>query len=202
MAGEAIKDLSSRSIEGSLTVTGKIRGLQGTVEGDAVMLGANGKIPTDKYDQTTVDLSNYYTKSEVYTKTEVDSKLNGKLDSSALAGYATTAYVTSALAAYVPTARTVNGKALTGNITLTAADVGAAPEAPWSHEFTGNGTTKTFTYAHDRGTDAVSHDLWKYDTTNSRWELYITDLAVTSTQVTVDFYDAPTSSDKFKIVLR
>ena len=36
-------------------------------------------------------------------------------------------WVNTQLSSYVPTSRTINGKALTGNITLTAADVGALP---------------------------------------------------------------------------
>ncbi len=40
---------------------------------------------------------------------------------------ATVGHVASALQSYVPTTRTINGKALTGNITLSASDVGALP---------------------------------------------------------------------------
>lgn len=202
-------NLSDVAVDGDVIASKKLKGgQQASDEGDAVLLDASGKVPSGFVD-VNVDLSGYVTNtsftqtlSNYYTKSEVNDLLSGKLDSDALNGYATTSFVTSSLASYVPTARTINGKALTANITLSASDVGAAPKAPWSQEFYGNGSSKTFTYPHDRGTDAVSHDLWKYDTTNSRWELYITDLAVTSTQVTVDFYNAPTSSDRFKIVLR
>ena len=201
MAG-TIRNLSDTEVVDDLTVTGKIRGAQATQEGDAIMLGANNKIPSQFYDQATVDLSQYYTKSEVYTKAEVNNLLNGKLDSDALDGYATTAQVTGLLSGYVPTTRTINGKTLSGNITLSAADVGAAVAANWSQQFTGNGTAKTFSYNHNKGTTALVHDLWKYDSTNQRWELYITDISITATQVVIDFYNAPTSSDQFIIVLR
>ena len=201
MAG-TIRNLSDTEVVDDLTVTGKIRGAQATQEGDAIMLGAGAKIPTQFYDQATVDLSQYYTKSEVYTKAEVDGLLGGKLGSDALNGYATTAQVTGLLSGYVPTSRTINGKALSGNITLSAADVGAAVAANWSQQFTGNGTSKTFTYSHNKNTTALVHDLWKYDSTNQRWELYITDISITATQVVIDFYNAPTASDQFIIVLR
>ena len=58
----------------------------------------------------------------------------------------------SDLAGYVPTSRTVNGKALTGNITLSAADVGAVTSSGSVASATkatqdGNGNVITATYA-------------------------------------------------------
>jgi len=52
-----------------------------------------------------------------YTETEIDSKLSGKSD---------TGHTHSN---YVPTSRTVNGKALSSNISLSASDVGALPSS-------------------------------------------------------------------------
>ena len=71
-----------------------------------------------------------------YTESEMDSKLSGKSDtghthtvdsslSSTSANPVQNKVVNSALAGKVPITRTVNGKALSANITLSASDVGA-----------------------------------------------------------------------------
>ena len=90
------------------------------------------------------DLSKYATKSttlsgygitDAYTKAEMDSALAGK---QAAGSYAPSSHTHSisnvtnlqnTLDAKVPTSRTVNGKALSSNISLTYGDVGAAPES-------------------------------------------------------------------------
>lgn len=67
-----------------------------------------------------------------YTKSEVDTRLNAKFDKSNLTSSlgTSTAHamtqkgVNDAIAGRVPTSRTINGKPLTSNISLTAADVG------------------------------------------------------------------------------
>lgn len=77
----------------------------------------------EKIGNTDVDLSDYATieamntaistaLNSYYTKTEIDTKLGKKADASALSGY-------------VPTSRKINGNALSSDITLTAANVGA-----------------------------------------------------------------------------
>ncbi|AUR80925.1 tail fiber protein [Vibrio phage Aphrodite1] len=72
-----------------------------------------------------------------YTKSEVNSRLDDKFDKSRLTSstggstsYAMTQKgVTDQLNTKVPTSRTINGKALTGNISLSAANVGAYTKA-------------------------------------------------------------------------
>lgn len=61
-----------------------------------------------------------------YTETEIDTKLSGKANSSHTHTIANVTNLQSTLDAKVPTSRTINGKALTANITLAASDVGAA----------------------------------------------------------------------------
>lgn len=87
MTEEPQRFLSPIKTNGYITADGKIRGLQATEPGDAVMLGDDGKIPSEFVG----DLENYYTKDEVdqaiadaapdlsvyYTKTEVDGLLDG-----------------------------------------------------------------------------------------------------------------------------
>lgn len=62
-------------------------------------------------------LSNY--------KDEVSDTYALKTEIPSLSGYATETFVNTKLTSYVPTSRTINSKALTGNITLGAGDVGA-----------------------------------------------------------------------------
>ena len=59
----------------------------------------------------------------VWTGTEWDA-LGGTID---LSNYVTSSDLTTTLSGYVPTSRTVNSKALSSNITLTASDVSAVP---------------------------------------------------------------------------
>lgn len=59
---------------------------------------------------------NHYHDDRYYTETEIDSKLASKSDSTH-----------NHDDKYVPTSRTVNGKSLTSNVTLSASDVGALP---------------------------------------------------------------------------
>ena len=73
----------------------------------------------------------------VYTKAEVDTRLNTKFDKSSVSqatGSSTTAVmsqkaVTDQLGTKVPTSRKVNGKALSSDITISAADTGAYTKA-------------------------------------------------------------------------
>lgn len=61
-----------------------------------------------------------------YTETEIDTKLSGKANSSHTHDIGDVTNLQTTLNAKVPTSRTVNGKALSSNITLSASDVGAA----------------------------------------------------------------------------
>lgn len=64
--------------------------------------------------------------SENYAlKTYVSNNYALKTEIPSLSGYATESFVNTALSSYVPTSRTINDKALIGNITLGASDVGA-----------------------------------------------------------------------------
>ena len=87
-------------------------------EGDAASL-ASAKSYTDTEVAKKADSSHnhdgrYYTETEIDTKiAEIDGKIAGKADSS------------HTHSNYVQTSRTINGKALTSNITLTASDIGA-----------------------------------------------------------------------------
>lgn len=45
-----VKNLSGGSIDGDLSVSGKVKGAQGSSSGEAVMLGSDGKIPTSLID--------------------------------------------------------------------------------------------------------------------------------------------------------
>ena len=78
------------------------------------------EIPTSKAVLTAI--ANKADKSHVhddkyYIKSEVDTKISGKSDTD------------HTHSNYVPTSRTVNGKALSSNITLSAAEVGALPDS-------------------------------------------------------------------------
>lgn len=92
----------------------------------------------------TVDLTDYYTKTEAdakfalqsalsgyYTKTEADGKF---ALATSLGNYYTK---TESGNLYVPQTRTVNGKALSSNITLAAGDVGAVPTSSFTITSTG-----------------------------------------------------------------
>lgn len=95
----------------------------------------NGKVPTGRKinGQTlTRDISITASSLSCYTKSEVDSRLNGKFDKSYVqqATGSSTAYVMSQKAVTdhlnnrVPTYRKVNGKSLVSDITLSKADIG------------------------------------------------------------------------------
>ena len=63
-----------------------------------------------------------------YTESEIDTKLSGKANSTHNHSISNVTNLQSTLDGKVPTSRTINGKPLTDNIALTAADVDAAPE--------------------------------------------------------------------------
>lgn len=77
----------------------------------------------EKIGSVTIDLSNYY------NKTEINNLLTPKITKAQGDTY------------YVPLARTVNGKALSTNITLNANDVGARPST-WTPTYAEIGGTK------------------------------------------------------------
>lgn len=131
------------------TIEGKI---SNATNADAVpWSGVSGKPSTYTPSSHTHD-------DRYYTESEVDSKLNGKASSShthtksQIKDFPTSmpasdvyawaknsskpSYSASEVGA-VPTSRTVNGKALSSNITLSAGDVGAAPSSH-SHNYAGS----------------------------------------------------------------
>ena len=78
-----------------------------------------------------------------YTESEIDTKLSGKSDTG------------HSHSNYVPTSRTVNGKALSGNITLSASDVSAVPT---SRTVNGKALSSNITLsASDVGASASGH---------------------------------------------
>lgn len=82
-----------------------------------VAVGSAGQILTSRGSgspiwsdaSSVIDLSDYVTSSDL---------------TEALTAYVTSSSLSTTLSGYVPTTRTVNGKALSGNISLTAADIG------------------------------------------------------------------------------
>lgn len=62
-----------------------------------------------------------------YTETEIDQKLSGKANATHSHAISEVTNLQTSLDAKVPTSRTVNGKALTSDITLSASDVSALP---------------------------------------------------------------------------
>ena len=71
-----------------------------------------------------------YTKSEIDAAfDEIDEVIDSKADASHTHSISNVTNLQSSLDAKVPTSRTVNGKALSANISLTASDVGAAPSS-------------------------------------------------------------------------
>lgn len=44
----AIENLSSVTVDGDIAATGKVKGAQGTAQGEAVMLDSSGKVPNEK----------------------------------------------------------------------------------------------------------------------------------------------------------
>ena len=63
------------------------------------------------------------------SKTDFNSSLSNKADKSHTHSISDTTNLQSTLDAKVPTSRTINNKALTANVTLSASDVGAAPSS-------------------------------------------------------------------------
>lgn len=120
------------------THLGNIKGPRGEqgVPGPAGPQGVQGipgipGIPGDKGDKGDkgVDGKSAYTIATEGGYTGTESAFNAALSSvpSHIANKSNPHGVTAAQIGAVPTSRTINGKALTGNITLSASDVGAAP---------------------------------------------------------------------------
>ena len=106
------------------------------VSGSANTALSNAKAYTDEVAETKVDVvsgkglsTNDYTTSEKTKLAGIDEGANKTTVDSALSSTSTNPVqnkiVNSALSGKVPTSRTVNGKALSSNITLSASDVGA-----------------------------------------------------------------------------
>lgn len=127
-------DFSTASGTLSLTKNGLVTSVAGksgavTLAKGDVGLGNVVNVGTDS--TPTSGSSNNITSGAVYTA------LSGKQDSLSFDGTynasinkaATVSTVTNATSSLVPNSRTINGKALTGNITLSASDVGALPNS-------------------------------------------------------------------------
>lgn len=85
------------------------------------------KVFTDESLETLVDEIKSYSDTNLATaKSYTDTVVNNKANSSHTHSISNITNLQSSLDAKVPTSRTVNGKSLTGNITLSASDVGAA----------------------------------------------------------------------------
>lgn len=110
--------------------------------GDNITIGSDGNITANSFIGKSISDGNgnnivetYATKESLNTevssvntaltnyKTEVSNTYALKTEIPSLSGYATETFVNTKLASYVPTSRTINGKALTGNITLGAGDI-------------------------------------------------------------------------------
>ena len=128
------------------------------------------------------------------------------------------------LSGYVPTTRTVNGKALSANITLAASDVGALASggtavkatadangnnivntyetkmnvakkaAFYRGTITGDGSTKTWTLTHGLGGIPLTQI---YDASGN---LLMTDVVCTTTTIKLTFNTAPTSGTSYTVV--
>ena len=128
------------------------------------------------------------------------------------------------LSGYVPTTRTVNGKALSANITLAASDVGALASggtavkatsdangnniantyetktnvakkaAFYRGTVTGDGSTKTWTLTHGLGGIPLTQI---YDASGN---LLMTDVVCTTTTIKLTFNTAPTSGTSYTVV--
>lgn len=170
---DAIRHLSPVDIDGTLEVSGKIRGLQATEPGDAIMLGEDGKVPSELVDIGTVDLSDYYTKEET------DSLLDAKADSSEIA-----TIVEDILAG--------------GDGTGTAPAPGEA-EVSYTRvqrlTVTGNGSSTSLSASHSLGAVPA---VTVYDPSG---QVYLTDTVATATQITLNFTTAPASGTSYTLVV-
>lgn len=130
-----VKNLSGGSIDGDLSVSGKVKGAQGSASGEAVMLGSDGKIPGELVNLP--DMSDYATnegldnhtlnKSNPHEVTKAQIGLANVDNTSDLNKPISTA-TQAALDGKVPVGRKINGKPLTTDVTLGASDVGALPD--------------------------------------------------------------------------
>ena len=89
-------------------------------------------VAIDRSQQKQIDLkansTDVYTKNETYTKSETDNKIDSIIaGETGLINYYTKSETDNKLANKVPITRTVNGKALSTNIILSASEVGARP---------------------------------------------------------------------------
>jgi hypothetical protein len=100
-------------------------------------------------------------------QSDLNALLNAKADAAgtatALASKADSATTTAALAGKVPTTRTVNGKALSTDISLTAADVSALASNSCINDLTTGGTSSPLSA--EQGKTLRSKKLWVYGTT-------------------------------------
>ena len=121
----------------------------GITVGDNIIIGSDGNITANSFVGKSISDGNgnnivetYATKEALSTevgalstnissvntalsnyKDEVSNTYALKTEIPSLSGYATETFVNTTLANYVPTSRTINSKALTGNITLGAEDI-------------------------------------------------------------------------------
>ena len=111
-------------------------------------------------------------------KTDFDTALSGKADSSHTHSISNVTNLQSTLDGKVPTSRTINAKPLTANITLSASDVGAAPS---THEHSDKYYGKS---------EVDSKLSGKSDTTHSHSDLYYTKNEIDNYElITIDDID-------------
>ena len=107
-------NITANSFIGKSLNDGKGRNIAETYATKEELSNEVGTLSTN-IDGVSTALSNY--------KTEVNNTYALKTDVPSLSGYATEVFVDNKLASYVPTDRTINGKALTENVILGAGDI-------------------------------------------------------------------------------
>ena len=168
-------DLNDVIVDGVVQASGKLKGgQQATEQGDAVLLGADHKIPSSMVP------------SQEHTPAQVVQNESGiTIDGTQLQN-ATVSRPGLMTAAEVLALDALN----------TA--VGDLQDADGKDPFiiTGDGSTKSFSITHNLGHMPV----WSMYT--SAGDAYITDITVTETTAVVSFFEAPSSGTQYRLVLR
>lgn len=131
------RKVNGKALSADITISAADTGAYTKAQVDSLI---NGRVPTGRRingKPLTSDISLSSNDVGAYTKAEVNSRLDGKFDKSRLTGStgSSTAYVmtqkavTDNLNTKVPTSRRVNGHQLTGDITISASNVGAYTKA-------------------------------------------------------------------------
>lgn len=113
------------------TLSSQVQTSDGTLLEDKIQLDLDNLKSEIKTDLENIDLSAYETTENAQlklneAKSYTDTVASGKANTSHTHTISHVTNLQSSLDGKVPTSRTVNGKALTSNISLTASDVGAA----------------------------------------------------------------------------